>query len=219
MHPDMANHQYEPNSSWIFYGSEKLDISKIQKAVDGIFSENHYSFYPEIEWAIYGYRPPDGYQVMGAWRHSRTRAFAFLLDNPNMVSVKPHIQLLLYITGDEIEIEKFRRKCDLLKSQFAERRKKDENILDSATRLEGIRKSKSFGVIMTLLSVFAFIINAFSMYLRKLSVPEMLSQRQLMIYGYLVVSVHFCALILLLIVICFLILFSLKYGRLVLKRF
>lgn len=135
------------------------------------------------------------------------------------MSLKPNIQLLLYITGDEAEIAKVRRKCDLLKSRFADMRKREENALDTAARLEGIQKSKSLGVIVTVLSIFTAFVNAFSLYLRKLPAPQTFSEEQSIVYGYLVASVHFCSLILLLIVICFLATFLIKYGRLVLKRF
>jgi hypothetical protein len=79
-------------ASWIFYGSDKNSIIKTQKEVDHIFHD--YSFYPEIEWGTYGYRAPEGHQVLGAWRHPETRAFAFLLDNPSMVTIREYEQLL-----------------------------------------------------------------------------------------------------------------------------
>lgn len=205
-----------PCSSWIFYGSEKGDVLNIQNKVDEIFCD--YSFYPEIEWGKYGYRAPEGHKVLGAWRHSETRAFAFLLDNPGMVSIKPNIQLLLYITGDENEIAKVKQKCDLLKNRFSDSRKKDEITSDTTTRLGEVRKSKSLGVIMVVLGLFTAFINAFSLYLRKIPAPQILSEKQYVIYNYLVVSVHICALALLLIMIWFLVVFLIKYSRLVLKQ-
>lgn len=217
MYLDPNSHHDGPCSSWIFYGSEKRDVIKIQKEVDEIFSD--YSFYPEIEWGKYGYRAPEGHKVLGAWRHPQTRAFAFLLDNPSMVTIKPNIQLLLYITGDETEISKLKYKCDLLKNMFTDIRKKDERISNIATRLDGIQKSKSLGVIMTVLSLFTVFVNAFSLYLRKLPAPNMHSEEISIIYAYFVVSVHIGSLALLLIIICFLAIFLFKYGRLVLRRF
>jgi len=217
MYLNSNNHSDGLCSSWIFYGSEKGDVIKIQKEVDHIFSD--YSFYPEIEWGKYGYRAPEGHQVLGAWRHPQTRAFAFLLDNPSMVTIKPSTQTLLYITGDETEISKLRQKCDLLKSRFADIRKKDETISGIATRLDRIQKSKPLGVIMTVLALFTAFVNGFSLYLRKLPAPNMRSEELSIIYGYFVVSVHIGSLALLLIIICFLAIFLFKYGRLVLKRF
>src|SRR4030043_1982720 len=215
MYLNSNNHLDGPCSSWIFYGSEKGDVIKIQKEVDHIFSD--YSFYPEIEWGKYGYRAPEGHQVLGAWRHPQTRAFVFLLDNPSMVKIKPSTQTLLYIIGDETEISKLKPKCDLLKSRFAEIRKKDEKISDIATRLDRIQKSRPLGVIMTVLALFTAFVNGFSLYLRKLPAPKMHSDELSVIYGYFVVSVHIGSLVLLLIIICFLAIFLFKYGRLVLK--
>lgn len=217
MNPNSNNHNDEPCASWIFYGSDKNSIYKIQKEVDQIFSD--YSFYPEIEWGKYGYRAPEGHQVLGAWRQPQTRAFAFLLDNPGMVIIKPNTQILLYITGDETEILKLKHKCELLKNRFADNFKEDEKVSDISARLERIQKSKHLGVIMTILSLFTAFINAFSLYLRKLPAPKMTSEELSIIYNNFVVFVHIGSLALLLIVICFLALFLFKYGRLVLKRF
>ena len=191
MNLDTNSHDDGSCSSWIFYGSDKRDVIKIQKAIDEIFV--NYSFYPEIDWGKYGYRAPEGHQVLGAWRHPQTRAFAFLLDNPSMLSFRPNIQLLLYITGDEAEISKLRRKCDLVKDRFANRFKKDEIVSDSTARLEGIRKSKSLGVVVTILSIFTAFVNVFSLYLRKLPAPQLFSEKQSMVYGYLIMSVHYCS--------------------------
>jgi len=217
MNLNYSNHHDGTCLSWIFYASEQDEITKIQKEVDQIFS--NYSFYPEIEWGKFGYRAPEGHQVLGAWRHPQTKAFAFLLDNPSMVTVNPYTQLLLYIAGDEIELSKVKHKCDLLKSRFTSIEKKDDKMAAIATRLERIQKAKSLGVIMTILTVFTSVINVFSLYLRKLPTPEMYSDKQAIIYSYLLASVHFASLILLLIVICFLVMFLIQYGRLVLKRF
>ena len=217
MQPGSNHHNNESCASWIFYGSDQTDQIRIQKEVDQIFSE--YSFYPEIEWARYGYRAPEGHQVLGAWRHPQTRAFAFLLDNPSMLTIEPYRQILLYIIGDETEIFKFTHKCELLKNKFAFMDKKGETMSDISTRLDQIQKAKPLGMITTILVLFTALINGFSQYLRTLPPPNMHSEKLSIIYGYIVVSVHIGSLALLLIIICFLAIFLLKYGRLVLKRF
>ena len=215
--PNLVNeNQGGPCSSWIFYCSSDEDIIKIQKEVDSLFSE--YSFYPEIEWGKYGYRAPEGYQILGAWRHPQTRAFAFLLDNPYMFTVKPNTQLLLYISGDEVEIVRLGLKLDSLKAKFAIIDKKDETASELDTRLTRIQKSKSLATITTVLGLFTAIINGFSLYLRKLPPPEINSRLLLKIYQFLLASVHFSAIILLLTVVMILGLFLVKYGLLIIRR-
>ncbi len=216
MLPTLNNSNDEQCASWIFYGSDKNSIIKLQKEIDQIFID--YSFYPEIEWGKYGYRAPEGHQVLGAWRHPQTRAFAFLLDNPSMMNIKPNAQLLLYIIGDEDEISKLKKKCDLLKNTYAIIAKDDEKTTNITTRLERIRTSKHLGLIVTVLTIFTALINAFSLYLRKLPAPKMNSEELTNIYDYLVVAIHLASLALLLLVICFLAVFFFKIGRLILKR-
>ena len=102
--------------SWSIYSSSKSNIYKIIKDVDEIFSD--YSFYPEIDWNKYGYRPPDGYQIYGAWRHPDSKVFVFLLDNPYMVTYETNTQLILYVAGEEVEINYFENKLEILKANI-----------------------------------------------------------------------------------------------------
>lgn len=199
MQPTLDNHNDGQCASWIFYGSDKNSIIKTQKEVDHIFSD--YSFYPEIEWGTYGYRAPEGHQVLGAWRHPQTRAFAFLLDNPSMVTINPCTQILLYIIGDESEISKLKIKFELLKNTFAGIAKDDENTTNISSRLERIRTSKHLGVIITILTIFTALINAFSLYLRKLPAPKIQSEVLSSIFDYVVFLIHLASLTLLLLVI------------------
>jgi hypothetical protein len=212
---ETKNRKYS-RSSWIFYGSSNEEVIKIQREVDNVFS--NYSFYPENEWGLYGYRAPEGHQVLGAWRHPETRTFAFLLDNPHMHTVKPNIQLLLYIIGDKAEIETLEPKCENVKSKFAAIDEKDKTTYKLETRLVRIKKSKPLGIISTMLVLFTAIINAFSLYLRKLPPPEFGSKVLIALFGILVAAVHFASVLLLLIFIVILGIFLIKYGYLLIKQ-
>lgn len=202
--------------NWIIYGSSKDDIIKIQKEVDKIFFD--YSFYPEIEWAQYGYRAPEGHQVLGAWRHTDGDVFIFLLDNPNMFIMEPNVQLLLLIVGKASEVYKLEKRCDHLKTKFAIKEEKEEKDLEIKYRLENIRKSKSVGFISSILGIFTVVINGFSLYLRKLPTPEFGNQFLKTVYEVLIALVHFSSLILLFIVILILALFLIKYGIMLIKK-
>lgn len=201
---------------WAIYGSSKEDVPRIQIEVDSVFTD--YSFYPEIDWGQYGYRPPEGYQVLGAWRHSKTKAFSFLLDNPHMLIIEPNIQLLLYIVGDISEIYKIESKLDKIKSRFAIEDKKGKISSDIEDRLNKIQKSKSLVIITTILGIFTAIINGFSLYLRKLPAPELGINELTTIYRLLIALIHFSSLLLLLIIILILTFFLLKYGLMLIKK-
>lgn len=202
--------------SWVIYGSSKREISKIQRGVDSILSG--YSFYPEVDWGQYGYRPPDGHQIMGAWRHPETKAFAFLLDNPNIRAVEPSIQLLLQIAGENVEISQLEPKIEALKTELHIEEQKDRVDTYLGERLDRIRKSKSLAPLTGVLCLFTAIINAFSLYLRKLPPPELGWQEFIEIYRVFLGVIHLGALLLLLLVIAIVAGFLIKYGMLLIRR-
>lgn len=201
---------------WVIYISTKSELLNIQKDIDKIFCD--YSFYPEIDWARYGYRPPDGYQVIGAWRHPQRRIVAFLFDNPYMMAPKPTMQLILYVAGNDVEIKSVESKVEILKKNFAlnEQRTKIDSAIGE--RLDRVHKNKSFAIITTILGIFTVVINAFSLYLRKLPPPVLNSQSLITFYNTVIALVHFSALTLLLVVIIICAIFLIKYGILLLRR-
>lgn len=192
------------------------EVITIQKEINMIYSD--YSFYPEVEWDNYGYYPPEGHQVLGAWRHTELKAFVFLLDNPSMYILKSHKQLILFITGDKKEVLRKLTKCAKLQEK-RDNLDKHRLLMDQIDRnLHQIYKTKSIKVISTILVSFTAIINVFSLYLRKLSTPKMIPFFT-ETYNYLITLIHISSLVLLCCCIIFLIIFLVKYGMTIIKRF
>jgi len=201
--------------SWVIYGTSKDDIPKIQRQMDVLF--NGYSFYPEVDWIQYGYRPPDGYQVLGAWRHPKTRLFAFLLDNPRMITIEPAIQLLLYVAGAAVELTSLEPKLATLKTAFAIEDKKLITSSEIKDKLGKVDDAKHFGVLTGALSILTLIINGFSLYLRQLPPPQLGSPFLISIYSIFITLIHFSALFLLLLVAVIVAVFLIRYGYLMIK--
>ncbi len=201
--------------SWVIYGSSKAEIPKIQRALDHLFGG--YSFYPEVDWIQYGYRPPERHQVLGAWRHPKTRLFAFLLDNPKMTTIKPAIQLLIYIAGETAEISTLEPKLAALKNTFTleDKRVKADAVMEE--RLERVNESKHFAVLTGVLTILTAIINGFSLYLRQLPSPQLGNSVLVGVYGIVLVMVHFAALFLLILVAVIVAAFLIKYGILLIR--
>lgn len=173
---------------------------------------------PEIEWGQYGYRAPEGHQVFGAWRNPDKVVFAFLLDNASVLTIKPNIQLLLYVVGEHSEIQALEVRLDEMKSKFAIEERKNKLSTELESRLNTIHKSKSLRFVLTILTVFTAIINAFSLYLRKLPTPQMPSPELTQFYQAVIVMVHFSSLVLLLTIIAIMFVFVLKYGLILVRK-
>jgi hypothetical protein len=201
--------------SWAIYAASNSEIAVIQREVDHVFSG--YSFYPEVEWKLYGYLPPDKYQVLGAWRHPQTKVFAFLLDNRNNETSGTALQLLLHIAGDISEIIKLDPRIDDLKKNLNLSEKKGRVNLHYGTRLDRLNKT-SLGILTGILTIFAGIINGFALYLRKIHPPQFSNKLFIDIYNWVVLVVHFSALFLLLILILICGAFLIKYGILLIRR-
>lgn len=196
--------------SWVIYGPSEDKVSKIQKEIDNMFSD--YSFYPEVDWGEYGYRPPEGHQVLGAWRHPR-KAFVFLLENPNIKTIKPSIPLLLYVAGETGEISMLEPKIEALKSKL------DVEEQKYRVNMDGWRlKRFSIKSLTVLVGVFAAAVHGLSFYLRRLPSPELGSEKLVSIYKVLFALVHYGALFLLLLVFVIIAVLIVKYGIIIVRR-
>lgn len=202
--------------SWVIYGILIDETTKVQKEIDEICYD--YSFYPEIEWGQYGYGPPENHQVLGAWRHPQTKVFIFLLDNPSIVTTKPETSLLLRVVGQYDEIKKLIPEIENLKDKFLLAEKKAESDQRVGERIDRFRKSKSLSALFIFLSLFTAIVNAFSLFLRKLPPPVLGSTVVIDIYKYGVMAVHFASICMLFIVITICIILSIKYGIMLIRR-
>jgi hypothetical protein len=183
--------------------------------MDNLFGA--YSFYPEVDWIQYGYRPPEGHQVLGAWRHPKSKLFAFLLDNPRMITIEPAIQLLIYVAGETAVISTLEPKLTALKSGFAleDKRLKADTIVEE--RLGRVNESKHFAVLTGVMTILAAIINGFSLYLRQLPPPQLGNSWLANIYSGFLITVHFTSLFLLLLVAVIVAAFLIKYGMLLIR--
>lgn len=202
--------------SWAIYCPTKKDVLWTQKEIDNIFSD--FSFYPGIEWDQYGYKPPQDYQVLGAWRLPTNQLFAFLLDNPSMMSFGSSYPLLVYVIGHENEVDNLVPKLDRLKSRFSNQEKRGMSIQAASKSIEKVHKARHIVFLASILGVFTAIINGFSLYIRELPSPHFQITMISKAYSFLLSLIHPLSIILLICVIILIILITIFYGILVLKR-
>lgn len=212
----ITNSQLDARKSLVVFLSSKSSIFKAQREINNIFS--NYSFYPEIEWAQYGYRPPEGYQVLGAWRQNNSKVFAFLLDNPHMVTPEPGTQLILHIAGDPIVLLEIEHKFTKVKNSLDSSEKKIESEEKVEKRLDRLQTSRPIKLMLSVLSLITAIINAISLYLRKVPPPDFHNDVLSNSYNYFLITIHFSALASLLVVIIIFIVFFVKYGLLIIRK-
>ena len=189
----------------------------LPRSVDQALAD--YVFYPEPEWTRFGYRPPDNLPLLGAWRDAAGTAFAFLM-NPTTDAGAPSANpVLLYVSGAKDAVEAIGSKVTALKSVLAKSERKEIQVRHAEDRIEQEKKSPAVGRLLKLVGLFTVVVNAFSLYLRKLPLPNLPSASVQQTYQVLVIVVHFAALFLLLIITLIGVGYVLRYGILMLKRF
>ena len=86
-------------------------------------------------------------------------------------------------------------------------------------RLDYQQKSPSISRLAKMIGLFTVIVNAFSLYLRRLPPPNLPSAIMVSMYEFLVGAVHFSGLLLLLITTLIAMGYAIRYGILMLRRF
>lgn len=198
--------------SWVLYTNSNLEVSTIQGDIDNLFA--NYSFYPEMDWGKYGYRPPEGYKIFGGWRQLQSRVFAFLLSNSQVISN----ELILYVSGEQNELFKIEEKIKALKSKYRVEERKEVIGIKIDERVDKFNFPRSSKIFTTVLMIFTGIVNVFSLYLRELPAPKINNATLLDVYYYIIITIHYSALTLLLLVILFTILILIKFGILLIKK-
>jgi hypothetical protein len=204
------------SSCWQFLAADKDEAKRIQRETDSLFAD--YSFYPEVDWSKYGYFPPDGHLVIGAWRHPDTIAFVFLLDNRYMQESGAYSQFLIYAIGLEDEISSIDKKIAKTKKGLRKEVFKAAQTLGAASRLDQMTPNRSIGMFTGVLTFVTALINAFSYYLRTLPPPKLFSESLDKVYLILLSLIHFLSLGLLIIVTVICALFLFKYAFVLLKK-
>lgn len=189
----------------------------LPRAIDSALSG--YVFYPEAEWSRFGYRPPENEPLLGAWRDPDGSVFAFLLAPDSKKNSQNNGRLLLYVSGAKQAVNELGAKVAALKTVLAKSEGKEIRVLHAEHRMKQENKSPAVGRLLKLIGIVTVLVNAFSLYLRKLPPPEFPTPSLQMAYSVMIVILHFSSLILLFLVTLIAILYVLRYGILMMRRF
>jgi hypothetical protein len=205
-------------ASWMLWANSSEHALPLPRSIDHALCD--YVFYPEAEWARFGYRPPENVPLLGAWRDPGGRVFAFLLDAaaPRDVALVER-RLLLSVSGIRSAVDEVGAKVTSLKSLLAKSERRELQVLHAEYRIEQEKKSPAVARLLKLIGLFTVVVNAFSLYLRQLPPPDLPAPWVQDAYQFLVVVVHFAALLLLLVITLIGIGYVLRYGILMLRRF
>ena len=209
-------HPTSYTASWILWPASHKHVAPLPRSIDHALSE--YVFYPELEWAQFGYRPPDNFPLLGSWRDRGGQVFAFLLDRTTLEGPSREKQALLYVSGMQDAVETLGARVTALKSELAKSERKELSARQADHRIEQEKRSPAVARLLKLIGLFAVVVNAFSLYLRKLPAPILPSTALQELYESLVVVVHIAALVLLLTITLIGIGYVLRYGLLMLRR-
>jgi hypothetical protein len=202
--------------SWRLWSSSAAEVASIHEAVEGIFSG--YSFYPEVEWKRYGYYPPDGHKVLGAWRHPDVFAFVFLLDNPGMQSPSGTQQLILSYSGRKADLAPLAPRVAKLRRNLVRKNGRRESVQQLQQRLDKTDKSGTLKKLLALMGPITAAVNGLAFYLHRLSSPSIEIKWLSVVYQTLLPLVYISSLGLLFAFTVICAAYICKYGYLMLRR-
>jgi len=203
-------------ASWALWPNESQRSLSIEHLIDQAFKD--YLFYPEPEWAHFGYRPPENYPLLSAWRDSEGKVFLFLLDHTTQRPINSPRQLLLYVSGKTHQVDSIEKIILSLKTYLTKLERKELREKNIDNRLDSKKGKNSVQKLLGLIGLFTAIINGFSLYLRNIPVPSFSVNVLNKVYELLLSVIHISSLILLLLTILLCIFYVLQYGFLLLRR-
>jgi hypothetical protein len=196
--------------------SSAAETASIHKATEHIFSG--FSFYPEVDWKRYGYYPPDGHKVLGAWRHPDVYAFVFLVDNPGMKLPSGLEQLILFYSGRKTDLIPFSPRIERLRRDLARKNGRRESDQQLQSRLDKTDKAGTLKKLIALMGPITAAINGLALYLHKLAPPRIDIAWLSEIYDILLPLVYISSLMLLFVFTLICVAYVCKYGFLLLRR-
>lgn len=158
-------------ASWVLWANSFEHAMPLPRSIDHALSD--YVFYPEAEWARFGYRPPENVPLLGAWRDPGGRVFAFLLEGAPREVAPGEKRLLLYVSGIRNAVDEVGARVTALKSVLARSERRELQVLHAEHRIEQEKKSPAVARLLKLIGLFTVVVNAFSLYLRQLSPPAL----------------------------------------------
>jgi hypothetical protein len=215
-HDHFANsHLY--SASWVVWANSSEHSTPLIRSIDHALRD--YVFYPEAEWARFGYRPPEDSPLSSAWRDPDGHVFVFLLEGTaKRHSARNEKPLLLYVSGLRTAVEQVGTRIAALKSGLAKLERKELRIIQAGHRIDEEKKSPSLARLFKLVAFFTVIVNAFSLFLWRLPPPNLPVPWAQHTFQFAVIAVSLAALTLLLTIILVGIAYAIRYGVLVLRR-
>ncbi len=211
---------YEPNSSnsfcWQILATDQSDFDRLRRDIDVLF--DRFSYHPEVEWLEFGYAPPQGYEVLDAWKDPDTITSVFLLRRPTQRKEIKQFQLILCAVGQPSMLHSIDKKVNTLKKGHSRRIVKTSETLGAVLRLDQMNHTRSIAFFSGYIAFVTALVNAFSHYLRTLNPPSFDSTTLQYLYIALLDLIYFSSAGLLSIVTIVCDLFLIKYSYILLKR-
>jgi hypothetical protein len=196
------------NASFWLRGPEELP--NLRQAVNQALAG--FSYYPEMEWDLFGFRPPEGLPFFGAWRTESSTEFVYLVGETRSARGAEVERVLLIMSAlGEQRLKTLLARFDRVEARF--RRIEESAILHQKAvnrrRLftEGypsVRVSAVFGVVTLAL-------NAISGGLRNMPRPVTIIEPMSELYDFSVMCVHIVAVLSLFLLGMFCVIYFLRH--------
>lgn len=204
---------------YAIWSKPNTDSPSIGKELDSLLKG--FFYYPEEEWNKFDIRPPESSDLLGAWRDNKGDIFIFLLKNYHdkksieSSDLGPDYEVIVWGKGKVVsEVGKL---IGSLKDLLYKIEKKEIAEKKAARNFESEIKSKSSKHLIGTVAIFTVIVNALSLYLRKLPSPELENEWFSAAYSWTLGILHIGALLLLLLIVVISFLYLMKFGVMLIR--
>lgn len=204
-------------AAWTLWPGADGKAGSLSRVVDSALSG--YFLYPELEWIKYGYRPPDSSTLLGAWRNAGGTVFIFLLAAPGKNTKAVEYPFRLYATGQKDAVNAVASTISSLKTALARSERKELKLRSAEDLLQMEKRSPAFSRWVYFMALPSIAANVVAVILRKFPTP---SSHYLVLgetYLTLLILIQIASLILLLVSVSFGVVYMIRYGLLMLRRF
>ncbi|MBY5442812.1 hypothetical protein HFO93_04860 [Rhizobium leguminosarum] len=177
-----------------FWLGDAGDLARLKQELEAALGG--FSYYPEIEWNLFGFRPPEGLPFFGAWRNADRTEFVYLVGEETKKTGETENRLLLIMSAQGAErLTILSGRFDKATARF--RRIEKQNVAGQSvtTRRKSFLKDYASTRVTAVFSVVAIALNVTSRSLRQLQPPQSKFEFLNAVYDFGLMAVHILSLL------------------------
>jgi hypothetical protein len=162
------------SSFWLRHADQ---LSSLKQSVEQTL--NGFSYYPEVEWNRFGFRPPEGHPCFSAWRAECGDAFVYLVAEAPAFAATPAFDMrsvervvLMVTARGESRLEELWERLGSICDRFRRVEETDTTQQRALARRERFTNAYPSARVSAIFGVITVVLNAVSGFIREMPQPK-----------------------------------------------